>query len=152
LAVTGRPAPTHSASATPCRNAAHSRAASTNAALSARWSIAAAWPPPTHSADPVFTVRRLGPLVAARTLGSACRHRGITQAPGWLSPVVGGLEKRGWVLSTPDPADGRYTLAISPVRGWVEVVDTAPAHVDAVRTLEASGENRRRNGTPSERT
>src|ERR1700735_2637058 len=29
-----------------------------------------------------------------------------------LSQVVARLEKRGWVRRTPDPADGRYTLAI----------------------------------------
>src|SRR6266545_4942771 len=28
-----------------------------------------------------------------------------------LSQVVGRLEKRGWLRRTPDPADGRYTLA-----------------------------------------
>jgi DNA-binding MarR family transcriptional regulator len=29
-----------------------------------------------------------------------------------LSQVVARLEQRGWVRRTPDPADGRYTLAI----------------------------------------
>src|SRR5687767_9175593 len=29
-----------------------------------------------------------------------------------LSQAVGRLEKRGWVRRTPDPADGRYTLAV----------------------------------------
>jgi hypothetical protein len=56
------------------------------------------------------------PCRRAHSRIGACRRRWTTQAPGWLSPVVDRLEKRGWVLSTPDPADGRYTLAISPVR------------------------------------
>jgi len=51
-----------------------------------------------------------------------------------LSQVVGRLEKRGWVRRTPDPADGRYTLAVLTDDGWAKVVDTAPGHVDAVRT------------------
>ena len=52
-----------------------------------------------------------------------------------LSQVVGRLEKRGWVRRTPDPADGRYTLAILTEEGWAKVVATAPGHVGAVRGL-----------------
>ena len=36
---------------------------------------------------------------------------------------------------TPDPTDGRYTLAILTDEGWQKVVQTAPGHVEAVRTL-----------------
>jgi DNA-binding MarR family transcriptional regulator len=50
-----------------------------------------------------------------------------------LSQVVGRLEKRGWVRRTPDPSDGRYTLAILTEDGWTKVVETAPGHVEAVR-------------------
>jgi DNA-binding MarR family transcriptional regulator len=50
-----------------------------------------------------------------------------------LSQVVGRLEKRGWVRRTPDPDDGRYTLAILTADGWDKVVATAPGHVAAVR-------------------
>src|SRR5690242_5580443 len=50
-----------------------------------------------------------------------------------LSQVVARLEKRGWVRRTPDPADGRYTLAILTDAGWEKVVATAPGHVEAVR-------------------
>ncbi|MGP3960207.1 MarR family winged helix-turn-helix transcriptional regulator [Nonomuraea sp. 3N208] len=50
-----------------------------------------------------------------------------------LSHVVKRLEKRGWVRRTPDPADGRYTLATLTVEGWKKVVETAPGHVEAVR-------------------
>ncbi|MET3430241.1 DNA-binding MarR family transcriptional regulator [Actinoplanes tereljensis] len=50
-----------------------------------------------------------------------------------LSQVVSRLEKRGWVRRTPDPADGRYTLAILTDEGWDKVVATAPGHVEAVR-------------------
>src|SRR5688572_13445457 len=52
-----------------------------------------------------------------------------------LSQVVGRLEKRGWVRRTPDPADGRYTLAILTDSGWDKVVATAPGHVAEVRRL-----------------
>lgn len=50
-----------------------------------------------------------------------------------LSHTVSRLEKRGWVRRTPDPEDGRYTLAVLTDGGWEKVVATAPGHVDAVR-------------------
>src|SRR5258708_9386377 len=37
-----------------------------------------------------------------------------------LSQVVGRLEQRGWVRRTPDPADGRYTLATLPRQGHAQ--------------------------------
>jgi DNA-binding MarR family transcriptional regulator len=52
-----------------------------------------------------------------------------------LSNVVARLEKRGWVRRTPDPADGRYTLAILTDKGWAKVVETAPGHVEEVRRV-----------------
>jgi DNA-binding MarR family transcriptional regulator len=52
-----------------------------------------------------------------------------------LSQVIRRLEKRGWVRREPDPADGRYTLAILTDDGWTKVVETAPGHVEAVRRL-----------------
>jgi DNA-binding MarR family transcriptional regulator len=52
-----------------------------------------------------------------------------------LSQVVRRLESRGWVRRAPDPADGRYTLAILTADGWAKVVETAPGHVEAVRRL-----------------
>lgn len=52
-----------------------------------------------------------------------------------LSQVVGRLEKRGWVRRTPDPTDGRITLATLTEDGWEKIVQTAPGHVEAVRTL-----------------
>lgn len=52
-----------------------------------------------------------------------------------LSQVVGRLEKRGWVRRAPDPSDGRITLATLTEEGWQKVVQTAPSHVEAVRTL-----------------
>jgi DNA-binding MarR family transcriptional regulator len=51
-----------------------------------------------------------------------------------LSHTVSRLERRGWVRRTPDPADGRFTLAILTDDGWAKVVATAPGHVGAVRT------------------
>ena len=52
-----------------------------------------------------------------------------------LSQVVARMEKRGWVRRTPDPADGRYTLAILTGEGWATVTATAPGHVENVRRL-----------------
>ena len=52
-----------------------------------------------------------------------------------LSQVVSRLERRGWVRRTPDPTDGRYTLAVLTEGGWDKVVATAPGHVEAVRSL-----------------
>jgi DNA-binding MarR family transcriptional regulator len=52
-----------------------------------------------------------------------------------LSQAVNRLEKRGWVRRTPDPADGRYTLAILTDEGWTKVTETAPGHVEEVRRL-----------------
>jgi DNA-binding MarR family transcriptional regulator len=52
-----------------------------------------------------------------------------------LSQAVGRLEKRGWVRRTPDPSDGRFTLALLTDAGWDKVVATAPGHVAEVRRL-----------------
>src|SRR5262249_47156384 len=61
-----------------------------------------------------------------------------TQAGGSLprlSQVVARLEQRGWVRRTPDPADGRYTLAILTGHGQEKVTQAAPGHVQEVRRL-----------------
>ncbi|ATE54137.1 MarR family winged helix-turn-helix transcriptional regulator [Actinosynnema pretiosum] len=63
-----------------------------------------------------------------------------------LSHVVKRLERQGWVTRTPDPDDGRYTLAVLTGAGWDKVVDTAPGHVEEVRRLvfdPLSGEQQR---------
>jgi DNA-binding MarR family transcriptional regulator len=52
-----------------------------------------------------------------------------------LSQVVARLEEKNWVRRTPDPVDGRYTLAILTDEGWHKVVATAPGHVNEVRRL-----------------
>jgi DNA-binding MarR family transcriptional regulator len=52
-----------------------------------------------------------------------------------LSQVIARLEKRGWVRRAPDPADGRYTLAILTGDGRSKVTQTAPGHVETVRRL-----------------
>lgn len=50
-----------------------------------------------------------------------------------LSNVVKRLEERGFVERAPDPANGRYTIAMLTDTGWAKVVDAAPGHVKAVR-------------------
>jgi DNA-binding MarR family transcriptional regulator len=52
-----------------------------------------------------------------------------------LSNVVTRLEKQHWVRRSPDPDDGRYTLAALTDEGWDKVVATAPGHVQEVRRL-----------------
>jgi DNA-binding MarR family transcriptional regulator len=52
-----------------------------------------------------------------------------------LSHVVKRLEMRGWVKRTPDPANGRYTLATLTEAGWDKLVAAAPGHVEEVRHL-----------------
>jgi len=52
-----------------------------------------------------------------------------------LSQVVSRLENNGWVHRSPDPADGRYTLATLTESGWAKVVAAAPRHVGEVRRL-----------------
>jgi len=61
-----------------------------------------------------------------------------TQAEGSLprlSQVVARLEQHGWVRRTPDPADGRYTLATLTGQGEAKVIQAAPGHVQEVRRL-----------------
>ena len=52
-----------------------------------------------------------------------------------LSQVVARMEAAGWVRRSPDPTDGRYTLAILTDAGLDKVVATAPGHVEEVRRL-----------------
>ena len=52
-----------------------------------------------------------------------------------LSQVVTRLEQRGWLRRTPDPGDGRYTLATLTGPGQAKVTQAAPGHVQEVRRL-----------------
>ncbi|MBB5958433.1 DNA-binding MarR family transcriptional regulator [Saccharothrix tamanrassetensis] len=52
-----------------------------------------------------------------------------------LSNVVKRLEQRGLVTRSPDPADGRYTLAALTSSGYELLVAAAPVHLRAVREL-----------------
>jgi DNA-binding MarR family transcriptional regulator len=61
-----------------------------------------------------------------------------TQAGGSLprlSQVIARLEQRGWVRRTPDPSDGRYTLATLTGHGQAKVTEAAPGHAQEVRRL-----------------
>src|SRR5215467_8535092 len=75
------------------------------------------------SMSPDWTLRMSDLAVAAE--GSLSR----------LSQVVSRLEKRAWVRRAPDPTDGRYTLATLTDRGFSKLKQTAPGHVEAVRSL-----------------
>ncbi|MGX1117352.1 DNA-binding MarR family transcriptional regulator [Streptomyces ambofaciens] len=50
-----------------------------------------------------------------------------------LSNVIKRCEKRGWVVRTPDPTDGRYTLARLTESGFDIVHVAAPTHLLSVR-------------------
>lgn len=52
-----------------------------------------------------------------------------------LSQVIARLERRGLVRRTPDPDDGRYTLAMLTEEGRAAVTAAAPGHVETVRQL-----------------
>ena len=52
-----------------------------------------------------------------------------------LSRAVARLERRGWVTRKPDPADGRYTLAVLTDKGRAVLVEAAPGHIEAVNRL-----------------
>jgi DNA-binding MarR family transcriptional regulator len=50
-----------------------------------------------------------------------------------LSNVVKRFEQRGWVERSPDPEDGRYTIAALTEVGYDLVVAAAPTHLRSVR-------------------
>lgn len=50
-----------------------------------------------------------------------------------LSNVVKRFEQRGWVVRSPDPDDGRYTVAFLTDEGYEVVEAAAPTHVRTVR-------------------
>ena len=52
-----------------------------------------------------------------------------------LSHVARRLERPGWVVRRPCPADGRYTNATLTDEGMAKVVAAAPGHVETVRRL-----------------
>lgn len=52
-----------------------------------------------------------------------------------LSNVVKRFEQRGWMRRSPDPTDGRYTLAELTDDGYRVVVAAAPDHLRSVREL-----------------
>ncbi len=52
-----------------------------------------------------------------------------------LSQVASRLEDKGWVRRSPDPSDGRFTLASLTDAGLAKVEEAAPGHVREVRRL-----------------
>jgi DNA-binding MarR family transcriptional regulator len=52
-----------------------------------------------------------------------------------LSHTVARLEARGWVRRERSPDDARATVAVLTDDGYAKVVETAPGHVEAVRSL-----------------
>lgn len=52
-----------------------------------------------------------------------------------LSRAAARLEARGWLRRSPDPEDGRYTLAVLTEAGRAVVAGATPGHVAAVHRL-----------------
>jgi DNA-binding MarR family transcriptional regulator len=52
-----------------------------------------------------------------------------------LSNVVKRFEQRGWMTRSPDPDDGRYTLAHLTDDGFRLVAEAAPVHMRSLRQL-----------------
>jgi DNA-binding MarR family transcriptional regulator len=52
-----------------------------------------------------------------------------------LSHTVTRLQKRGWVRRSASPSDARATVATLTDEGYAKVVDTAPGHVEMVRSV-----------------
>lgn len=52
-----------------------------------------------------------------------------------LSRAASRLEKRDWLERTPDPGDGRYTLATLTPSGLKRCEEATPGHVDTVHRL-----------------
>ena len=52
-----------------------------------------------------------------------------------LSRAATRLETKGWLTRTPDPDDGRYTLALLTESGAEKVEQATPGHVETVRRL-----------------
>ena len=71
-----------------------------------------------------------------------------------LSHLVKRLEERGLVRREPDPADGRFTIAILTDKGFRALAEAAPGHVAHVRSLVIdvlSPEQLRRMGLAADR-
>ena len=71
-----------------------------------------------------------------------------------LSHLVKRLEERGLVRREPDPADGRFTIAILTDKGFQALAEAAPGHVTHVRSLVIdvlSPEQLRRMGLAADR-
>lgn len=52
-----------------------------------------------------------------------------------LSHSATRLESRGFMTRTPDPTDGRFTLATLSDQGWCKVTSATPQYVAVVRSL-----------------
>lgn len=60
-------------------------------------------------------------------------------SPSRVSHVVSRLEKQGWVRRRQAANDGRGQIAELSEAGWQKVVETAPGHVERVRSLIFDG-------------
>lgn len=80
--------------------------------------------------------------VMAGLSGSTDRTMRMSTVAQWtgaqlprLSQVAARMESRGWISRSPDPTDGRYTLATLTDAGFAVLAAAAPGHVRTVRRL-----------------
>ena len=102
------------------------------------------WLPPALDAqlgrDSELTHFEYGMLFAlADAPGHALRMSTLAgyanSSPSRLSRAASRLESRGWMLRSPDPDDGRSTLAMLTAAGLARVEQAMPGHVQAVHRL-----------------
>lgn len=74
-------------------------------------------------------------MTTERTLRMSDLAEFVEASLSRLSHTAKRLEGKGWLTRTPDPADGRFTLAVLTDAGWDKVVAAAPGHVAEVRRL-----------------
>lgn len=102
------------------------------------------WLPPTLDAqlqrDAGLTHFEYGILYAlahaeARTLRMSTLADYANSSLSRLSRAVARLEAKDWVRRTPDPDDGRFTLAILTRSGAAQQRRAAPGHVELVQRV-----------------
>ena len=74
-------------------------------------------------------------MIETRTLPMSDMAEFTESSLSRLSHACRRLEAHGWVKRSPDPDDGRVTLATLTKAGYAKIVDAAPGHLRTVRLL-----------------
>ncbi len=86
----------------------------------------------THAEYNVLSWLSMSPERTARMSDIAAA---VNVSLSHLSRIATRLERRGWMRRSPDPQNGRATLASLTDAGWDKVVSTAPGHAEEVQRL-----------------